>query len=151
MALNLFETPKYKLCFIGDSYVGKTSILNRIVNGTFSEEYQATIGLDFQSKNITINNKNNIQILLYDTAGQEKFRSLIPMYLRDSNINVLIYDISCKDSFNHLDDWLNEMPIPNKDNFFCCLIGNKSDLYEKREVTFEEGKQFAEKHNFIFQ
>ena len=79
------EIPKFKLIFLGDQSVGKSCIMNRFMNDTFTEEYQATIGLDFQSKNVQIDNQD-IHLLLYDTAGQEKFRSLIPMYTRDANI-----------------------------------------------------------------
>ena len=75
------------------------------MNDVFTEDYQATIGLDFQSKKVQIDNQD-IHLLLYDTAGQEKFRSLIPMYTKDANIILLVYDISCKESFIHLPDWI---------------------------------------------
>ena len=84
--------PKFKVIFLGDPSVGKSSILNRFVLDKFDTNYQATIGLDFQSKNILIDNRN-VRLLLYDTAGQEKFRSLIPMYIRDANILIVTYDI----------------------------------------------------------
>ena len=144
------EIPKYKLIFLGDQSVGKSCILNRFMNDTFTEEYQATIGLDFQSKNIQIDNQD-IHLLLYDTAGQEKFKSLIPMYTRDANIVLLVYDIACKDSFMHLSDWLNDLTNINKNEVIFALVGNKIDLAEKREVTLEEGQKFAADQDFIFQ
>ena len=144
------EIPKYKLIFLGDQSVGKSCILNRFMNDTFTEEYQATIGLDFQSKNVQIDNQD-IHLLLYDTAGQEKFRSLIPMYTRDANIILLVYDISSKDSFIHLPDWLQDLNNINKDNVIFALVGNKSDLSEKREVTLEEGQKYAQDHDYIFE
>ena len=144
------EIPKYKLIFLGDQSVGKSCILNRFMNDTFTEEYQATIGLDFQSKNVQIDNQD-IHLLLYDTAGQEKFRSLIPMYTRDANIILLVYDIACKDSFMHLSDWLNDLTNINKNEVIFALVGNKIDLAEKREVTLEEGQKFAADQDFIFQ
>ena len=144
------EIPKYKLIFLGDQSVGKSCILNRFMNDTFSEDYQATIGLDFQSKNVQIDNQD-IYLLLYDTAGQEKFRSLIPMYTRDSNIILLVYDITCKDSFIHLPDWLKDLTNIKKDEVIFALVGNKIDLDEKREVSIEEGQKIAEENNFIFQ
>ena len=119
------------------------------MNDTFTEEYQATIGLDFQSKNVQIDNQD-IHLLLYDTAGQEKFRSLIPMYTRDSNIILLVYEINNKDSFIHLPDWLNDLSNVNKDDVIFALVGNKIDLEEKREVSTEEGKSYAEQNGFIF-
>ena len=143
------EIPKYKLIFLGDQNVGKSCILNRFMNDTFTEEYQATIGLDFQSKNVQIDNQD-IHLLLYDTAGQEKFRSLIPMYTRDSNIILLVYEINNKDSFIHLPDWLNDLSNVNKDDVIFALVRNKIDLEEKREVSTEEGKSYAEQNGFIF-
>ena len=142
--------PQYKLIFLGDQSVGKTCILNRYVNDEFTENYQATIGLDFQSKNINIGNQD-ISILFYDTAGQEKFRSLIPLYTRDAKIILLVYDISNKESFIHLSDWLQELTNVNKDEVIFALIGNKNDLKDSRQVTLEEGQKFAEENNFIFQ
>ena len=144
------ETPKYKLIFLGDQSVGKSCILNRFMNDTFIENYQATIGLDFQSKNVQIENQD-IHLLLYDTAGQEKFRSLIPMYTRDANIVLLVYDISNRDSFSHLPDWLKDLTNVNFDEVIFAIVANKVDLSGKREVTAEEGQKFADDHNFIFQ
>ena len=144
------EIPKFKLIFLGDQNVGKSCILNRFMNDTFTEEYQATIGLDFQSKNVQIDNQD-IHLLLYDTAGQEKFRSLIPMYTRDSNIILLVYEINNKDSFLHLPDWINDLTNVNKDDVIFALVGNKIDLEESRQVSPEEGQKFAEEHGYIFQ
>ena len=144
------EIPKYKLIFLGDQSVGKSSILNRFLNDTFTEDYQATIGLDFQSKNVQIENQD-IHLLLYDTAGQEKFRSLIPMYTRDANIILLVYDITNRDSFNHLPDWLKDLTNINVDEVIFAIVANKIDLNSKREVTPEEGQKFADEHNFVFQ
>ena len=151
MASNLNpEIPKYKLIFLGDQSVGKSCILNRFLNDTFIEDYQATIGLDFQSKNVQIDNQD-IHLLLYDTAGQEKFRSLIPMYTRDANIILLVYDISNKDSFVNLSQWLKDLTNVNMDEVILCIVANKIDLNDKRAVNAEEGKKFAEERGFIFQ
>ena len=144
------EIPKYKLIFLGDQSVGKSCILNRFLNDTFIEDYQATIGLDFQSKNVQIDNQD-IHLLLYDTAGQEKFRSLIPMYTRDANIILLVYDISNRDSFTNLSQWLKDLTNVNMEEVILCIVGNKIDLNDKRAVNTEEGKKFAEEHDFIFQ
>ena len=144
------EIPKYKLIFLGDQSVGKSCILNRFMNDTFIEEYQATIGLDFQSKNVQIDGQD-IHLLLYDTAGQEKFRSLIPMYTRDANIILLVYDISAKDSFDHLPDWIRDLSNIQMDEVIFALVGNKNDLENQREVSTEEGLKFAEENNYIFE
>ena len=141
---------KLKLIVVGNQGTGKSCILNRFVNETFDENYQATIGLDFQSKNVAIHDQD-VRLILYDTAGQEKFRSLIPMYIREAQIILLIYDISDKDSFDSIPRWIQEvLDVKNTDAVF-ALIGNKNDLENDRKVTFEEGKKFAEENKFIFQ
>ena len=143
------ENPKYKLIFLGDQSVGKSCILNRFMNDTFTEEYQATIGLDFQSKNVQIDNQD-IHLLLYDTAGQEKFRALIPMYTRDANIILLVYDVTSKDSFLHLSDWLRDLTNVEKEEVIFAVVGNKTDLDDRREVNSNEGENYAKEHDFIF-
>jgi Ras-related protein Rab-6A len=141
---------KLKLIVVGNQGTGKSCILNRFVNETFEENYQATIGLDFQSKNITIHDQD-VRLILYDTAGQEKFRSLIPMYIREAQIILLIYDITDRDSFDSMPKWLKEIfDVKNSEAVF-VLIGNKIDLENDRKVPTEEGKKFAEQNNFIFQ
>ena len=143
------KIPKYKITFLGDQSVGKTSIMNRFLNDTFVEEYQATIGLDFQSKTVDIN-ETNINFLLYDIAGKEKFRNLIPIYARDTNIYVFIYEITNKESFVHIENWLEEITIVNKLDCILVLIGNKKDLENNRAVTLKEGEDFAKEKGFIF-
>ena len=143
------KIPKYKITFLGDQSVGKTSIMNRFLNDTFVEEYQATIGLDFQSKTVDIN-ETNINFLLYDIAGKEKFRNLIPIYTRDTNIYVFIYEITNKESFVHIENLLEEITIVNKLDCILVLIGNKKDLENNRAVTLKEGEDFAKEKGFIF-
>ena len=140
----------YKIIFLGDQNTGKSCILNRFVEDKFDDKYQATIGLDFQSKNVQIDNQD-IHLLLYDTAGQEKFRSLIPMYTRDANIIILVYDISNRDSFSNLSHWLKDLTNVNMEEVILCVVGNKIDLNDKRVVNKEEGEKFAEERGFIFQ
>ena len=144
------DIPKYKLIFLGDQGTGKSSILNRFVEDKFDSNSQATIGVDFQSKNIQIDNQD-IHLLLYDTAGQEKFRSLIPMYTREANIIILVYDITRKDSFLHIPSWINELTNVKIEDIIFVLVGNKIDLNNERNVSFEEGKKYAEDNNFIFE
>ena len=141
---------KLKLIVVGNQGTGKSCILNRFVNETFEENYQATIGLDFQSKNITIHDQD-VRLIIYDTAGQEKFRSLIPMYIREAQIILLIYDISDKASFDSMPKWIQEVNDILKKDVVFALVGNKIDLEQERKVTFEEGKKLADQHNFIFQ
>ena len=139
------EVPKFKMIFLGDQGTGKSSILNRFVNDKFDPNYQATIGLDFNSKNVKIDNQD-VRLLLYDTAGQEKFRSLIPMYTRDAQIIILVYDVTRKESFTHLTDWINGLTNVKKEDVIFVLVPNKIDL-DSREVTKEEGEKYAADNN----
>ena len=143
------QIPKYKLIFLGDQGVGKSCILNRFMNDTFTEEYQATIGLDFQSKNVRIDNQD-IHLLLYDTAGQEKFRSLIPMYTRDAKIILFVYDVTSKESFIHLNDWLRDLTNVKKEEVIFAVVGNKIDLDDRIEVKSDEGEKYAKENGFLF-
>lgn len=143
------DIPSYKIIFLGDQGVGKSSILNRFYQDKFEEDYQATIGLDFHSKNVEINGIN-ARILLYDTAGQEKFKSLIPMYIRDANIIIVVYDISIEDSFIHTDYWVNETKDLKKENAIFVLVGNKIDLEDKRAVTTKRAEDYSKEKGFIF-
>ena len=143
------DIPHYKIIFLGDQSVGKSSILNRFYQDEFEPDYQATIGLDFHSKNTEINGEN-IRLLLYDTAGQEKFKSLIPMYIRDANIILVVYDITIKDSFTHTEHWVNETKDLKREDAIFVLIGNKIDLESQRVVSTKEGEDFATEKGFIF-
>ena len=138
------EVPKFKIIFLGDQGTGKSSILNRFVSDKFDPNYQATIGLDFNSKNVKIDNQD-VRLLLYDTAGQEKFRSLIPMYTRDAQIILLVYDVTRKDSFSHIPEWISSLTNVKKEDVIFVLVANKIDLPE-REVTKEEGEQYAQEN-----
>ena len=139
----------YKIIFLGDQYVGKSSILNRFYQDKFEPDYQATIGLDFHSKNVSING-TNVRLLLYDTAGQEKFKSLIPMYIRDANIIIVVYDITSKDSFVHTDHWVNETKDLKREDAIFVLVGNKIDLEDKRVLETKEAENFANEKGFLF-
>ena len=144
------EEVKYKLIVIGDENVGKTAILNRFKNNQFSAIYEPTVGLDFQSIPIIIDDQS-VTLLLYDTAGQEKFRSLIPLYTNEANIILLIYDISNTESFNNIGKWYDSLNNINKDEVIFALVGNKSDLDYNRKVKKEEAEKYANEHNYLFQ
>ena len=144
------EEVKYKLIVIGDENVGKTSILNRFKNNLFNPEYEPTVGLDFQSIPILIDDQS-VTLLLYDTAGQEKFKSLIPLYTNEANIILLIYDVSNKESFDNIGKWYDSLNNINKEEVIFGLVGNKSDLDYNRKVTKEEAELYAKEHNYIFQ
>ncbi len=144
------EILKFKLIVVGDQNTGKSCILNRFANEIFEENYQATIGLDFLNKIVNINGQE-VHLVLYDTAGQEKFRSLIPMYIREAQIILLIYDITSKESFESIPIWFSDILNVKNDEAIFALVGNKIDLNDKRVVSFEEGKNLANEKNIIFE
>ena len=148
-SINMEEVLKYKMIFVGDQSTGKSCILNRFANNQFDDQYQATIGLDFQSKNVIIKDQD-VRLLLYDTAGQEKFRSLIPMYIRESHIVLFVYDITRKESFENIPKWFSDVLDIKSNEAVFVLVGNKIDLENERKVSFDEGKKFAEEKNIIF-
>lgn len=141
---------KYKIVMLGDQNVGKTSIINRFKHNKFVGNIEPTLALDFQSKEIIIDNIN-VKLLLYDTAGQEKFRTLIPLYTREANIIFFIYDITNSDSFHNIEKWYNSLENVNKNEAIFFLVGNKIDLNDERKVPEEEARAYANRYNFIFQ
>ncbi|CEG84616.1 Putative GTP-binding protein ryh1 [Rhizopus microsporus] len=146
-----FSSPlrKYKLVFLGEQSVGKTSLITRFMYDTFDSTYQATIGIDFLSKTMYLEDKT-VRLQLWDTAGQERFRSLIPSYIRDSSVAVIVYDISSRNSFLNTTKWIDDVRAERGDEAIVVLVGNKTDLNEKREVTTEEGEKRAKELNVMF-
>ena len=144
------EELKFKLIVIGDELVGKTSILNRFKNNQFNAIYEPTVGLEFQSIPILIDDQS-VNLLLYDVSGHQKFRSLIPLYTSDANIILLIYDISKYDTFNNINQWYSSLTNINKNNVIFALVGNKCDLDYNRKVKTEEAEKFANERSWVFQ
>lgn len=112
---------------------------------TFDDQYAATIGIDFLSKTMYLEDNKTIRLQLWDTAGQERFRSLIPSYIRDSHVAVVCYDITNKKSFNNIEKWINDVKLERGDDVIIVIVGNKSDLSGKRQVSLEEGDELAKK------
>ncbi|RNA29835.1 ras-related Rab-18 [Brachionus plicatilis] len=138
-----------KILIIGESGVGKSSILLRFTDDLFDPQLSATIGVDFKVKTLTIEG-NKTKLAIWDTAGQERFRTLTPSYYRGAQGAILVYDVSCRETFTKLDNWLNELEtFANKPDIVKMLIGNKIDK-SNREVTKEEGLKFARKHSMLF-
>ncbi|KHN31372.1 Ras-related protein RABH1e [Glycine soja] len=122
---------KYKLVFLGDQSVGKTSIITRFMYDKFDINYQATIGIDFLSKTMYLEDRT-VRLQLWDTAGQERFRSLIPSYIRDSSVAVVVYDVANRQSFLNTNKWIEEVRTERGSDVIIVLVGNKTDLVEKR-------------------
>ena len=138
-----------KYIIIGDAAVGKSNLLLRYVHGQFKPEYQLTIGVEFGAKNIEISSKT-FRIQIWDTAGQENFRSITRAYYKNSVCALVVYDISSRDSFNNVMSWIEDCKNQSPKTIFIVLVGNKSDLEDKRQVTYEEGKELADKNELLF-
>ncbi|CAM9105213.1 unnamed protein product [Heterosigma akashiwo] len=140
---------KYKLVFLGDQSVGKTSIITRFMYDNFDKNYQATIGIDFLSKTMYLEDRT-VRLQLWDTAGQERFRSLIPSYIRDSSVAVIVYDITNRASFLNTSKWIEDVRSERGNDVVIMLVGNKTDLADRRQVSAEEGGDRAQAEGVIF-
>ena len=138
-----------KLIFIFAIDVGKSNILSRFIMGRFNPEHEITIGCEFMSKNIKINDRD-IRIQIWDTAGQETYRSITRTYYKSSTCAFIIYDITDRKSFSNITSWLNECKEMCYKDILICLVGNKTDLEEKRAVQRAEGEKFAEDNGLLF-
>ena len=143
------QIENYKIVIIGDQHVGKTSILSKYKYETIEENYAPTIGIDFLTKNVFLEDKT-IRLIMWDTAGQERFKSLIPSYLKNANSIILTFDNNTKNSFNSLNKWLEDIKNHVQDGVFIVLCGNKIDLNNKRQVSFEDAKKFAKDKDLIY-
>ena len=138
----------FKYIIVGDTFTGKTSLVNTFINDNVIHYHQSTIGVEFSSKLIEINN-NTIKTLIWDTAGLERFRSITKIYYQKSSIAVIVYDVTTRETFKNLEYWYNEIIANCNSNVTIVVVGNKSDL-KKREVTYDEGYNFAEKYDLLF-
>ena len=139
----------FKYIIIGDSAVGKSNILLRYIHDKFNEEFQSTIGVEFGAKNLKIEDKI-YRIQIWDTAGQETFRSITRAYYKNSVCACVVYDITNKNTFQNVKSWIEDCKKQSPKTVFLVLIGNKVDLEDRREVTYEEGSIYAQKNGMLF-
>ncbi|CAM9460348.1 unnamed protein product [Phaeothamnion confervicola] len=139
----------FKYIIIGDTGVGKSCLLLQFTDKRFQPVHDLTIGVEFGARMINIDNRQ-IKLQIWDTAGQESFRSITRSYYRGAAGALLVYDITRRDTFNHLTRWLEEARQNSNSNMVIMLIGNKSDLEHRRAVSTKEGEQFAEENGLIF-
>jgi len=139
----------FKYIIIGDTGVGKSCLLLQFTDKRFQPVHDLTIGVEFGARMINIDGKQ-IKLQIWDTAGQESFRSITRSYYRGAAGALLVYDITRRDTFNHLTTWLEDARQHSNSNMVIMLIGNKSDLEARRDVSKEEGEAFAREHGLIF-
>ena len=140
----MLSSKPLKLLLIGDSNVGKTSLLLRYLDNTFSDKYITTIGVEFKSKDITLNN-NTYKIHIWDTAGQERYKSITRNFYKHAEGIIFVYDITNKTSFSNLKNWISN--AENEADFKIIIVGNKLDMESRREVSIEQLKKLAKKKN----
>eukprot|EP01036_Dinobryon_divergens_P037471 gene37471-49026_t len=139
----------FKYIIIGDTGVGKSCLLLQFTDKRFQPVHDLTIGVEFGARLINID-QHQIKLQIWDTAGQESFRSITRSYYRDAAGALLVYDITRRESFNHLGRWLEEARQNGNPNMTIMLIGNKSDLEHRRAVTTKEGEIFATENGLVF-
>jgi len=138
-----------KLMTLGNSKVGKTSFIMKYTENKFQEKYLSTIGLDFKAKNVSINGKK-YRLFFYDTAGQERYKSISLNIIKDAQGIILMYDVTDKTSFESIAEWINNVKDAKGSNFPMVLVGNKIDLNDIRIVSEKEGKELAEENELDF-
>ena len=139
----------YKTIVIGDSGVGKSCLTVQAVHNKFEELYRATVGFEFMSFNIRIN-KVVIKLQIWDTCGQEVYKSLITGLYRNSSLAIIIYSVANKNSFQHVENWIKELKLNSNKNIKIILVGNKCDLVKERKISYEEGENLKRKHKLDY-
>ena len=139
----------YKIVIIGDAGVGKSCLLNRAAKEKFTSDYCPTLGFEFLAFSTNIENKI-IRLQIWDTCGQEVYRSLITNFYRNASLAFMVYAINSKESFLNINKWLKEVKINSNPDIKIILIGNKSDLDNERQVSYEEAKKFKEENQISY-
>ena len=145
---NIYDL-SFKMIVIGDAGVGKSCLTAKAAKGKFEEAYSATVGFEFLVFNVKLNDKV-VKLQIWDTCGQEIYRSLISSFYRNASLAMMVYAIDNKESFNHIETWLKEVKLQSNPDIKIFLIGHKSDLEEKREVELERAKKFTEENGIHY-
>lgn len=137
---NVYE---FKIILLGDVAVGKTSIMNRFIDNTYNSSYYCTIGVDFKVKSLKISNTTSANLKIWDTCGQEKFRSITRQYYSNTNGICLVYDLTNKNSFEKLDNWIQDIKNIGLEDILIFIVGNKLDSSERKMYLSDEAKRYA--------
>jgi len=140
---------QFKLVLLGESAVGKSSLVLRFVKGQFLDYQESTIGAAFLTQTVCLND-TTVKFEIWDTAGQERYHSLAPMYYRGAQAAIVVYDITSYDSFDRAKKWVKELQRQGNPNIVIALAGNKVDLASKRTVEIEESQAYAEENGILF-
>jgi Ras-related protein Rab-11A len=139
----------FKVVIVGDSGVGKTNILLRYLKNEFNEESKATVGVEFGTKKMKIDN-SNIKVQIWDTAGQERYRSITSAYYRGAHGALVVYDITSKKTFDSVEKWVNDLKTNGEPKMVIMVIGNKADKEEERVITKVDGEAKSQRNNVAF-
>jgi len=139
----------FKLVLIGDSGVGKSCLLLRFADDSFTDSYISTIGVDFRFRTATLDHKT-VKLQIWDTAGQERFRTITSAYYRGAHGIIMVYDVTNYESFEHVEEWLNEVNRQASESTLKLLVGNKADLQDEKKVPSEDAQSFADKLSMSF-
>ena len=138
----------FKMIVIGDAGVGKSCLTAKATKYMFEETYSATVGFEFMVFNVKIND-TIVKLQIWDTCGQELYRSLITNFYRNASLAIIVYEVTSLDSFNNVEMWLRELRTHSSPNIKIILVGNKIDLAERRKVTTKQGEEFAKVNNLV--
>ena len=139
----------FKLILVGDSYVGKTNIMSQYIKKEFNLNSKSTVGVEFGTKIIKIDDKI-VKTQIWDTAGQERYKSITSAYYKGAKGAFIVYDITCKTTFDSVDKWIQDLSMYGDKNITMLLIGNKSDLEDKRQIKKEVGEEKAKEFGLGF-
>jgi len=140
----------FKILIVGDINTGKTAILDQFTNGHFDHTYISTIGIDFNVKIVALDKDTKVKLQVWDTCGQERFRALTRSYYRNAQAIIIVYDITSRESFEKSKVWIKEVENYVDKSVLVVLVGNKTDLYQKRKVEYFEGHKLAEENYLNF-
>lgn len=144
------EEDLYTILLLGDTVVGKSCYLLRITNNYFQEAYLSTMGYDYKIKHVELENRKKIITKIWDTLGQEKFKSLAKSYYKGAQGIILIYDITSTSTFESIDKWIEDIKEKAPEDIQLLLLGNKCDLESERKISKEQGEELAKKYGMTF-
>ena len=145
------EEHNFKVVLVGETGVGKTSIISQFIDQVFEEELQTSTGGSFSSKEIFFDNGKSLKLEIWDTAGQERYRSLTKIFYKNSSCAILVYDITKKQTFDELKNyWIGQIKESAPKDIMLAIVGNKEDLLDKEQVDENEARDFAKENNALF-